>query len=158
MALDCGKDCPLCGVKMSQGDRLFKESHFIADPDHDLSRFSDVVMHLDGYAPWAHRRRFARMDFESNVEWGESNPYWGIAHRDDRFFGTVNPSTTVGEVDVLLAETGRSFRINMGDCETWFDGCHHEVKRAALADVIRQLRSKFPSAHAMVACAYEQKA
>ena len=156
MALFWGQECPLCGVSMSHGDRRFATSHFIADPDHDLWRFSDAVMHWDCYARWEHRPRFGRMYFESNVEWAGSNPYWGIAHRDDRVLVTVKLNRTVGEVDVLLAETGSSFRIKRRDWGDWLggewsDGCHHEVEREALADVIPLLRFKFPSVEAVVA-------
>lgn len=75
VALFWGQECPLCGVKMSQADRLFATSHFIADSGHDLWRFSDAAMHWDCYANWRHRRRFGRMYFESKVEWIGRNPY-----------------------------------------------------------------------------------
>lgn len=69
---------------------------------------------------------------------------------------TVNPSKTVGEVDVLLAETGGSFRISLSDWEDWLDGewfdsSHHEVEREALAEIIPLLRSKLPTAEDVIA-------
>jgi hypothetical protein len=155
MVLFFGQDCPLCGVPMSEDDHLFATSHFIADPDHDLWRFSDACMHWHCYATWAHRRRFARLYFEAKVEWSGRNPYWGVVHRDDRILVTVNPRKTVGEIDVPLSETGSSFRIDLCDWEDWlrgdwFDGGHHEVEREALADVIPLLRSNLPSVEVVI--------
>jgi hypothetical protein len=54
--------------------------------------------------------------------------------------------------------TGSGFRVALADWEDWlggewFEGCHHEIERDALASVIPLLRSKFPTAEAVVAAA-----
>ena len=64
------------------------------------------------------------------------NQSWGMARCDDQVQVTVNPSQYVQEVDVLLAETGSSFRIPLADWEDWlggewFEACRHEVEREA---------------------------
>lgn len=157
MALFWGQECPLCGVKMTNTDRLFATSHFLG-PECDLWRFSDAVMHWDCYAKWKHRARFGRMYFEAKQEWIGNNPYWGVAHSDDQVLITTNPDKFVGEVDVMLAETGSGFRIPLADWENWlvgewFESCHHEIERDALAAVIPLLRSLLPTASAVVAAA-----
>jgi hypothetical protein len=152
-----GQPCPLCGVDMTIADRRFATSHFLG-PGSDLWRFSDAVMHWDCYAKWEHRARFARMYFEARRAWSEHNSFWGVAHSDDQLLVTANPDKLVGEVDVMLAETGSGFRIPLADWEDWlagewFEGCQHEIERAALAAVLPLLRSKLPTAGAIIAAA-----
>lgn len=157
MALFWGQECPLCGVKMTDADRLFATTHFLG-PESDLWRYSDAVMHWDCYAKWEHRERFGRMYFAAKREWTGHNTFWGVAHSDDHMLVTANPDKLVGEVDVMLAETGSGFRIALVDWEDWlggewFESCHHEIERDALAAVIPLLRSKVPTAEAVVAAA-----
>jgi hypothetical protein len=154
MARFYGQPCPLCGVTMTDDDRLFATFKFF--PDIDLWIYSDAVMHWDCYAVWEHRPRFARQYFESRQEYSAYNPYWGVPHSDDQVLVTVNPSKLVHEADVMLAETGSSLRISLRDWEDWLDGewfesCHHEVEREALAAVLPLLRSKFPTVKSLVA-------
>ncbi len=155
MALFYGQPCPLCSVKMTNDDRRFATSHFLG-PDSDLWRFSDAVMHWDCYANWEHRARFGRMYFEAKRAWIGHNHFWGVAHSDDQVLVTANPDKLVGEVDVMLAETGSGFRIPLADWEDWlggewFEQCHHEIEREALSAVLPLLRSKLPTADAVVA-------
>jgi hypothetical protein len=162
MALFFGQECPLCGVKMTSADRLFGTSHFLP-PGDDLWQYSDAVIHWDCYAKWKHRPRFARMYFKANCEWRGHNQFWGTAHADDTVLVTTNPDQYVGEVDVMLADTGSSLRVPLADWEDWlngewFEGCHHEVERDALAAVIPLLRSKLPTAEAVIAAAGTEKA
>ncbi len=122
MALFIGQDCPLCGVKMMDEDRLFATSHFLG-PESDLWRFSDAVMHWDCYAKWEHQARFGRMYFEARREWTGRNPYWGVALSDDQVFVTSQSDRLFGEVDVMLAEDqGRCFRIRLSDSQGWLVG------------------------------------
>lgn len=102
-------------------DRLFATSHFVG-PDSDLWQFSDAVMHWDCYAEWEHRARFGRMYFEAKQASSGRNPFWGVAHSDDEVLVTANPDKLVGEVDVMLAETGSRFRIPLADWEDWLGG------------------------------------
>jgi hypothetical protein len=85
MALFCGQECPLCGVKMKNSDRLFGTSHFLG-PNSDLWQFSDAVVHWDCYAKWEHRARFGRMYFEAKREWSGHSSYWGVVHADGQVF------------------------------------------------------------------------
>lgn len=156
MALFFGQPCPLCGVKMTPEDRRFATSHFLG-PESDLC-FSDAVMHWNCYARWEHRPRFGRMYFDANREWSGQNRHWGVAHSDEWVLVTVNPDKLVGEVDVTLAETGSGFRIPLDDWASWLEGkwfeeCSHEVEREALAGVLPLLRTKLPTAEAVVASA-----
>lgn len=157
MALFYGQPCPLCGMEMTPEDRLFATSHFL-EPESDLWQFSDAVMHWDCYADWEHRPRFARMYFEARKAWNGPNPYWGVAYSDERVFVRVNPDKLVGEVDLSIAETGSEIRIPLDDWEDWLDGewlggCNHAVEQDALAVVIPLLRTKLPTAEAVVSSA-----
>jgi hypothetical protein len=142
---------------MTTDDRRFATSHLLG-PGSDLWQFSDAVMHWDCYAGWEHRARFARMYFEAKKGWSGQNQFWGVAHADDQLLVTANPDRLVGEVDVMLAETGSGFRVPLADWEDWlagewFDGCGHEVEREAVAVVLPLLRSRLPTAEAVVAAA-----
>jgi hypothetical protein len=157
MALFFGQECPLCGVKMTDSDRLFTTSHFLG-PDSDLWEFSDAVMHWDCFAKWEHRARFGRMYFEAKRQWIGHNRCWGVALSDDQVLVTVNPDKLVGEVDVMFAETGSGFRIALADWEDWlgdewFEGCHHDIERDAVSAVLPLLRYRLPNAEAVVAAA-----
>jgi hypothetical protein len=157
MALFYGQPCPLCGVNMTDADRRFATSHFLGS-ESDLWEFSDAVMHWDCYATWEHRARFGRLYFDAKRQWSGRNPHWGVAHSDDQVLVTANPDKYVGEVDVMLAETGSGFRVPLLDWEDWlagewFEGCHHEIERDALATVLPLLRTKLPTAEAVIAAA-----
>jgi|SRR5579884_684799 hypothetical protein len=155
MALFWEQECPLCGIKITDTDRLFATSHFL-DSDNDLWQFSDTAMHWDCYAKWEHRKRFSRMYFDTKREWSRQNPFWRVAYSDDQVLVTVNSDQFVDEVDMVLAETGSEFRIPLTDWEGWlsgkcFEDCHHEIERNALAVVISLLRSRLPTAEAVIA-------
>src|SRR5437763_1820090 len=105
MVLFYGQPCPLCGITMRDTDSLFATSHFLGS-ESDLWEYSDAVMHWDCYARWEHRARFGRMYFEAQWAAYSQNPFWGIAHADDRVLVTTNPDKLAREVSVVLAETG----------------------------------------------------
>jgi hypothetical protein len=157
MALFTGQLCPLCGAKMNKNDRLFATSHFL-DMESDLWQFSDAVMHWDCYAKWEHRLRFGRMYFAARQAWSSQNPCWGVAHSDDQVLVTTNPDKLVSEVDVMLAETGSGFRIQLADWEDWLagewsEGRRHKIESDALLSVLPLLRSKLPTVEAVVEAA-----
>lgn len=157
MALFYGQPCPLCGVKMTDNDRLFATSAFLV-PDSDLEEFSDAVMHWDCYAQWEHRARFGRMYFEAKRKLSGHNDYWSVAHSDDQLLVTTNPDKLVSEVDVMLAETGSGFRVSLADWEDWLNGewiesCHHTIEREALLAVLPLLQSKLPTANSVITAA-----
>lgn len=152
-----GLPCKLCGVGMSRDDRLFATSHFL-DSDSDLWQFSDAVMHWDCYAKWEHRARFGRLYFDANRALSLRNYFWGVAHADEQALVTVNPSSNVAEMDITLAETGSGFRLKLSDWERWLGGlcldrCNHEIEREALLVILPLLRSKLPTADAVIAAA-----
>ncbi len=83
------------------------------------------------------------------------NPFWGVAQCDARVLLAINPSEYVEEVDVLLAETGSSFRIPLSDWQDWlagewFDACRHEVEREILADLVPTWQAELPTAGALI--------
>ncbi len=112
-------------------------------------------MHWDCYANWKHRVRFGRMYFEAKRHGtGQKSP-WGVSLSNDQVLVTVNPDKLIREVDIMLAETGSGFRVALADWEDWLagecsEGCHHAIERDALATVIPLLRSKLPTAEAVV--------
>jgi hypothetical protein len=157
MALFYGQACQLCGVNMTHDDRRFATSHFLPSGS-DLWRFSDAVMYWDCYARWEHRARFAQLYFDAKREWSGQNPYWGVAHSDDRLLVTVNPDRLVAEADVMLAETGSGFRVPLADWHDWLaggwaGGCRHETERQAMASVLPLLLARLPTAEAVVRAA-----
>jgi hypothetical protein len=142
---------------MTDDDRLFGTTHFL-EADSDLWEYSDAVMHWDCYSKWEHRARFARMYFDFIKELSVQNRFWGVAHSDNQVLVTTNPDKYVGEVDVMLAETGSRLRILLADWEDWlggewFEGCAHEIEREALAAVIPLLQSRLPSAEVVIEAA-----
>jgi hypothetical protein len=153
-----GYECPLCGVAMTGDDRRFGTTHFIEDHDHDLWQFSDASMHWDCYAQWEHRQRFARMYFDFWRNLGGKNRVWVIVYLDDEVLVTTNPDRYIRQVDVMLAETGSSHRLDLADWEDWLAGewaalCEHPVEREAMAPVMPLLRSRFPTSAALIAAA-----
>ncbi len=51
--------CPLCGSVLADGDELWATTHFIADRNDPLWRFSDAAMHLRCFEAWEHHDEFA---------------------------------------------------------------------------------------------------
>src|SRR5436190_459978 len=100
----------------------------------------------------------ARRYFQANAEAIEHNQFWGVARRDGQVLVSVNPSQYVEEVEVLLAETGSSFRVPLADWQDWlegewFDACRHEVEREALAGLVPSFKEEFPTAEAIIRAA-----
>ncbi len=150
-----GLPCPLCGVKMTSNDRRFATTHFLG-PESDLHRFSDAVMHWDCYAKWDHRTRFGRMYFKCHRKWHELGfPPNSIVYSDDQIHVSTYPKKHPRTVDVMLAETGSGFSIAIDDWEGWlsgkcFEDCQHPIERDALVAVLPQLRTRLPTAKAVV--------
>jgi hypothetical protein len=53
-------ECSICGVVLYDGDDLVATTHFIADRNDPLWRFSDSAMHSACFIDWAHRQDFVR--------------------------------------------------------------------------------------------------
>jgi hypothetical protein len=98
------------------------------------------------------------MYFDARRNRSDRSQFWGIAYVDDQVLVTTNPDKYIGEVDVMLAETGSSIRIALADWEDWLGGewsesCDHQIEAEALAVIIPLLRSKLPTVEAVVAAA-----
>ncbi len=65
-------ECSLCGTVLIDGDDLVATSHFIADEDDPLWRFSDSAMHRRCFLAWELRQRFIDMYNErvGSITWG----------------------------------------------------------------------------------------
>lgn len=50
--------CPLCGQVLGKDDANFGTTHFIADRNDPLWRFSDAAMHGTCFEAWEHRAEF----------------------------------------------------------------------------------------------------
>ena len=53
-----GMKCALCEGDLGDASDLVATTHFIADQDHHLWRFSDAAMHRDCFVSWEHRAEF----------------------------------------------------------------------------------------------------
>ena len=51
-------ECSLCGNVFMAGDEIVATSHFIADRDDPLWRFSDSAMHRSCFLAWDRREAF----------------------------------------------------------------------------------------------------
>lgn len=51
-------ECSICGEILADGDEIIGTSHFIADPEDPLWRFSDSGMHRNCFAGWPLRVAF----------------------------------------------------------------------------------------------------
>ena len=148
--------CPLCGEIIEEDSPVF-----VARPFHvgaEFWQYAEMPIHWDCFARWEKRPEFARRYFQANAEATEHNEFWGVARRDEHVLVSVNPSGYVKEIEVLLAETGSSFRIPLMDWQDWvegewFDACRHEVEREILGRLIPSFREKFPTADALVEAA-----
>jgi len=147
--------CPLCREVIEDGSPVFvMRPFYIAE----YWQYAKVPIHWDCFARWEKRPDFARRYFEANVGGAENNQFWGVAHRDELSFVSVNPSQYVQEVQVMLAETGSDFRVKLADWQDWLEGewfeaCRHEVEREALGRMIPLFREKFSTAEAAVKAA-----
>ena len=50
--------CALCAMVLKEGDDLVATSHFIADQQNPLWRYSDAAMHRHCFLAWDQRQRF----------------------------------------------------------------------------------------------------
>ena len=65
-------ECSICGVVLYEGDALVATTHFIADHNDPLWRFSDSAMHKSCFLEWEHRRSFVKKynDTVGTITWG----------------------------------------------------------------------------------------
>lgn len=148
-------DCPLCREVIEEDSPVFvMRPFYIAE----YWQYAKEPIHFDCFARWDKRPDFARRYFDANVEDADRNQFWGIAHRDENCFVSVNPSQYVQEVQVMLAETASDFRVKLPEWQDWLEGewfetCRHEVEREALGRVIPLFREKFLTAEVVVEAA-----
>ena len=71
-------ECSICGVVINKGDDIIATTHFIADQDDPLWRFSDSAMHRSCFLGWDQRQAFVRKYNETTgaITWGN-----GTYHR-----------------------------------------------------------------------------
>jgi hypothetical protein len=65
-------ECSICGVILNDGDDLVATTHFIADQNDPLWRFSDSAMHRSCFLGWEHRQSFVKKynDTIGAITWG----------------------------------------------------------------------------------------
>jgi len=51
-------ECSICGVVIRNDDNIVATSHFIADSNDSLWRFSDSAMHKSCFLCWEHKQTF----------------------------------------------------------------------------------------------------
>jgi hypothetical protein len=54
-------ECSICGIILNKGDDLVATTHFIADQNDPLWRFSDSAMHRSCFLGWEYRQSFVKM-------------------------------------------------------------------------------------------------
>ncbi len=66
-------ECSLCGVVLNQGDDIVATTHFLADRNDPLWRFSDSAMHRSCFLAWDRREAFVKKynDTVGAVTWGD---------------------------------------------------------------------------------------
>ena len=142
------RDCPLCREVIEEDSAVFVPRPFFIGAE--FWAYAKVPIHWDCFARWEQRPEFARRYFQANVESAEHNQFWGIAHRDEQSFVSVNPSQYVQEIQVMLAETASDFRVKLADWQDWLEGgwfesCNHEVEKEALGKLLPFFHEKFPT-------------
>ena len=71
-------ECSVCGVVLNEGDDIAATTHFIADPNDPLWRFSDSGVHRSCFLGWDQRQAFMGKynDTIGAITWGN-----GTYHR-----------------------------------------------------------------------------
>jgi len=82
--------CAICDRALEEGEEIVSTSHFIADPQNPLWRFSDAGMHQTCFLHWDQRHEF-RQTFNSIV----GTYIWGN--------GTRHLMREDGRIDVVPA-------------------------------------------------------
>lgn len=69
--------CSICDIIIKDDDEIVATTHFIADPNDPLWRFSDSAMHKSCFLNWQHKRDFIKKYNETigKIVWvnGRSN-------------------------------------------------------------------------------------
>jgi hypothetical protein len=65
-------ECSICGVVLNEGDDIVATTHFIADQNDPLWRYSDSAMHRSCFLGWEQRPAFVRRYNETigAITWG----------------------------------------------------------------------------------------
>jgi hypothetical protein len=65
-------ECALCKVVLNVNDKIMATSHFIADTEDPLWRFSDAAMHQNCFLKWDQKQTFVDKYNETveNITWG----------------------------------------------------------------------------------------
>jgi hypothetical protein len=135
--------CALCGSVLA--DPIFATSHFMADPSHDLYRFSDAAMHWDCYVRWPDQPRFASMYFDVAVNRSATDPWrknWSVLLKSADVL--VRYGFPVNKVSVVLRKSGSDKRVPREMWEHWLssgwrEDCRPGLEYDAVAKLIPQL-------------------
>jgi hypothetical protein len=65
-------ECSICNKVLKEEDDVVMNSHFIADSNDSLWRFSDSGMHRSCFLDWEHRQEFIKRfnDTRGSIIWG----------------------------------------------------------------------------------------
>ena len=65
--------CSLCDVALKADDAIVATSHFIAESQHPLYRFSDAGMHKTCFLNWDQRQAFVDLfnQLFGSITWGD---------------------------------------------------------------------------------------
>jgi len=86
--------CALCNVVIKDNDEVVATSHFIADTEDPLWRFSDAAMHKKCFVEWDQRGLFVEKfnRIVGAITWGN---------------GTYHRMNSDGSIATLSRETGK---------------------------------------------------
>jgi hypothetical protein len=130
-------ECILCNQRLS--DPVYVTSDF-----EEPWGYSDAAMHWDCFARWEHRQEFANLYFQEQVDWFKGNSYWKILKRTQDI--CVVYGKAANQVEVILRQSGSSFRVNQKDwaqwlAKEWMASPNHELERTALEQNLSLLRT-----------------
>jgi hypothetical protein len=74
-------ECSICGVVINDNEDTVATTHFIADPNDPLWRFSDSAIHKSCFLSWKQRQNFVKKYNETigSIIWGNGTSH----HMDD---------------------------------------------------------------------------
>lgn len=61
------KDCPLCGLEITETEESLDYAHFIEDPNDEFYEFSGASFHKVCFQPWNKKNAFLKR-FEKFIE------------------------------------------------------------------------------------------
>lgn len=90
-----GSTCALCDELLEDGRPWFATPGGWLPSTDPLWEFHDAGIHWDCFRPWPHRKRFAALYFDTQVEFEAANPYWHLVLQDAQALVQVNSDCRV---------------------------------------------------------------